>query len=395
MDNLTHALVGAAVAELASPPGTPQGGRRVFLAAGVLASNLPDLDLLYTGVTPAPLGYLLHHRGHTHTVAGLVAQGLVIGALCLVPALRRAIAAAGAARFGALVAVSLALHVVLDSWNTYGVHPFWPVDSRWFYGDAVFIFEPWLWLLLGAAAAANARTRAGTMAVTALLAVLLIALAALGILPIPGLLALLAGGAGLAWVAPSMSPPQRAAAALAGSAVFVAMMFGLSSLARARVRAAGGTDGRVTVDIVVNPNPGWPACWDVIAIERERAAADLVFRRGTLSLAPGRVSPNECPSSRLERPGSPRTVAAMVWHGEIRQPIADLRNLDDRDCWVRGWLQFARAPFFRDGEVADLRFESGARRNFTAMAAGGDRACPEALTAWVPPRADVLGGAFD
>ena len=79
----------------------------------------------------------------------------------MLPPLRRAIRAAGARRFWALVAASLAGHLVLDSWNTYGVHPFWPVDSRWYYGDAIFIFEPWLWLLLGMAAAANARTRAG------------------------------------------------------------------------------------------------------------------------------------------------------------------------------------------------------------------------------------------
>ena len=48
--------------------------RRLFYAAGIVAANLPDLDLFYTAVTPAPLGYLLHHRGHTHTLVGLVVQ---------------------------------------------------------------------------------------------------------------------------------------------------------------------------------------------------------------------------------------------------------------------------------------------------------------------------------
>ena len=33
----------------------------------------------------------------------------------------------------------------LDFTNSYGVHPFWPVDNRWYYGDAVFIVEPLLW----------------------------------------------------------------------------------------------------------------------------------------------------------------------------------------------------------------------------------------------------------
>ena len=28
------------------------------------------------------------------------------------------------------------------------MHPFWPLDNRWFYGDAVFIVEPWLMIAL-------------------------------------------------------------------------------------------------------------------------------------------------------------------------------------------------------------------------------------------------------
>jgi len=387
--------VGAAVAELALPPGADRGTRRLFLAAAVVASNLPDLDLVYTGVTPAPLGYLLHHRGHTHTVAGLVAQAIVIAAFCLAGPLRRAVRAGGTARFSVLIGVSLALHVVLDSWNVYGVHPLWPADSRWFYGDAVFIFEPWLWLLLGTAAALNATTRARTMAVVGILAVLFIALAAIGIVPVQALFALFVGGGCLAWAGLSLTAPQRSTAALAGSAVFVTMMFGLSSVARGRVRVADA-GGRSFVDVVVNPNPGWPACWDVLTIERDPTSHELVFRRGTLSLAPDRVSPEECPSYRLENRGRPGTASPLLWHGETRQPIAALRDLASRDCWVRAWLQFGRAPFVRDGEVADLRFQSGVRRNFTAMdVVDGDRACPDALTHWVPPRADVLGTATD
>ena len=37
------------------------------------------------------------------------------------------------------------LHIGMDFMNNYGVHPFWPVDSRWWYGDSVFIIEPLLW----------------------------------------------------------------------------------------------------------------------------------------------------------------------------------------------------------------------------------------------------------
>ena len=40
-------------------------------------------------------------------------------------------------------------HVALDWLNTYGVRLLMPFDGRWFYGDTLFIIDPWLWLTLG------------------------------------------------------------------------------------------------------------------------------------------------------------------------------------------------------------------------------------------------------
>src|SRR3954470_4604398 len=90
LDNITHSLVGSAVAQLAYPPGCSRADRRVFQTLGVLAANLPDIDLVYTAISPAPLGYLLHHRGHTHTLAGMLGLGLAVTLLCrFVPHVRR------------------------------------------------------------------------------------------------------------------------------------------------------------------------------------------------------------------------------------------------------------------------------------------------------------------
>jgi inner membrane protein len=40
-------------------------------------------------------------------------------------------------------------HVALDWLNNYGVRLLMPISGRWFYGDSVFIVDPWLWLVLG------------------------------------------------------------------------------------------------------------------------------------------------------------------------------------------------------------------------------------------------------
>ena len=91
MENITHSLVGATLAELALPAAATPAQRRLFYAAGIVAANLPDADLLYTSIIAPPLGYLLHHRGHTHTVVGLAVQAALIGVVCMLPALARRI----------------------------------------------------------------------------------------------------------------------------------------------------------------------------------------------------------------------------------------------------------------------------------------------------------------
>src|SRR6185312_9263404 len=80
-----HSLAGLGVGELVhrSLPrerdeGNHQLRRRLLLVSCVIASNLPDIDLLWTWLLPAPLGSLLHHRGYTHTVLFAVLQAIVL-----------------------------------------------------------------------------------------------------------------------------------------------------------------------------------------------------------------------------------------------------------------------------------------------------------------------------
>ena len=132
----------------------------MLTAGAVIAANLPDIDLAYTWITPPPLGYLLHHRGYTHTVAGLLALAVALPlAMRLWPAVRGSSSRALAWLWGT-VAINLIGHVALDALNSYGVHPFYPFDTRWYYGDAVFIFEPLVWLILGHRRRVQRRARA-------------------------------------------------------------------------------------------------------------------------------------------------------------------------------------------------------------------------------------------
>jgi inner membrane protein len=385
VDNVTHALLGAALAEVALPRAAARPVRRVFMAAGIVGANLPDLDVVLTGLSPEPLGNLLHHRGYTHTVVGLVVQGLLLcGLLWLWPAVRR-LASGERRRLGALVAVGLGSHLALDSWNVYGVHPFAPFDARWLYGDAVFIFEPWIWLFLGGAVAANAGNRLRGVIAAGLLVIVAIA-GVLGVVAVGSLAALAIGAVLWAFVLRALRPHARAWATLAAGGAFVASSFALAERARGETAARLPPTERM-VDLVRSPHPAAPLCWSVIAItERDDA---YVLRRGTLSLAPAVQDPARCGLHATAKLPTVRADRGMLWTDEIAQPLARLRALHRDDCWVRAWLQFARAPVADDRRVFDLRFETLPRDNFTAMPLGRP-GCPAHVTAWAPPRADLL-----
>jgi inner membrane protein len=150
MDNLCHTLVGAAIGEAGLKSRTRFGSATLMIAA-----NLPDLDILVL-TTGAPT--VAFRRGWTH---GLLAQALL-------PVLLTAVVLAfhrlwsrrrgdgPPPRAGAVLGLSVVgvlSHVGLDWLNNYGVRLLMPFSSGWFYGDAVFILDPWLWLVLGAGVA--------------------------------------------------------------------------------------------------------------------------------------------------------------------------------------------------------------------------------------------------
>ena len=393
MDNITHSLVGAALAEVALPS-APRSPRRIFYLAGIAAANFPDLDLAYSRITPGPLGYLLHHRGHTHTIGGLVIQAMLIGVICYAIAPIRRLESGTRMRLWTLVSVALLSHVMLDAGNSYGVHPLWPFSSRWFYGDAVFIFEPWLWMLLGIPVAMAAVRRTVRVSVAGAIAVLAAVLGIVGFVPWPAILILFATIAVFGWLLRRVEPRTRVWLGIAAATAFVVTTLGLSQIAEAsaRTRFASTGNGQV-LEIIRSADPGNPVCWSIIGVQLADASREYVFRPATLSLMPGLVPPARCASHRVR--GIVRAEwnePAFVTYSELRQSVDTLRALNARDCAVRAWLQFGRAPVVQGGEIFDYRYARGGA-NFSAMPlqpASRARECPPNLTSWGQPRADLL-----
>jgi len=395
VDNITHAFVGAAIGECAAPRESTARLRTAFLSVGVVAANLPDVDLVYSNLGEQPLGYLLHHRGHSHTVPGLAALGVVIW-LCLVlrPQTRAALRHAPW-RWIMVIATALLSHLLMDSANGYGTHLFYPLSSRWFYGDSVFVLEPWLWAILGAALALNAG-RVWRVLVSLLTMLPIGALASIGIVS-SGVVAVLVGVvSGIAFATRTLDRRRRAAAALVATAAIFVLMSGISRVAKVEAaRAVGSPDGAGIVDIVADSNPGVPWCWSVLILQDQAAERTgvLTASRATLSLLPGVWPADACASARLSAGWSTDVASSpsIVWHRRWRIDVDELRALDAADCRVRAWLQFGRVPHVANGQIVDLRFENPVGQNFTPMGiAGGQRPCPSFGTDWEPPRRDVL-----
>src|SRR5262245_50665178 len=146
MDNLCHTLVGAACGEAGLKRKTRFGNATLMIAA-----NLPDIDVLSFFTDTNPISF---RRGWTHgVIAQLVLPLAFTGAMCALGRIRKSRSDTGPPlRVGWLLLLSyigVYSHVFLDFLNNYGVRLLAPFDWRWFYGDALFIADVWLWLALG------------------------------------------------------------------------------------------------------------------------------------------------------------------------------------------------------------------------------------------------------
>lgn len=148
MDNLTHSLVGALFGQMGLK-------RRTGLAMPtlIIAANIPDIDAT---CTVFGMRSLAMRRGITHGPIAMVVLPIVLAVAMLAwdrwqqrrgkrPPDRPPV------RFGWLLALAYLgclSHPFFDWLNSYGIRLLEPFSHRWFYGDALFIVDPWLWAML-------------------------------------------------------------------------------------------------------------------------------------------------------------------------------------------------------------------------------------------------------
>ena len=306
MDNVCHTLVGAAMAE---------AGLKKYSAYAtatlLIASNLPDVDVLVFATDTPGIEF---RRGWTHGVVGqaLLPIGLTLAVMAWGrwrrPKGPHPVSAGPPLRAGWLLALSyLALysHLFLDFLNNYGVRLLAPLEWRWFYGDAVFIVDPWLWLALGAGV----------------------------------------------WVARRTRMPQPAAISLGAAMGYVLVMLGSAAVAREAVirewRASRGYDPSA---LMVGPVPVSPFSHELIIDAGDHYETGTYrFWSPRLRLDSARVPKNEHAPEVAAARAAPAIRSFLVWS---RFPVWEVVRTGE------GALVTVRDMRFRIGAA---RFSASAR----------------------------------
>ena len=366
MDNLAHTLVGASLAEAGLKRLTPLATTTLIVAA-----NLPDVDgACYVVGSDLALGF---RRGWTHGIGALALWPIALTALMVVLDRVRRRADRPPAKSRALLALSVLgvlSHPALDWLNTYGIRLLMPFDGRWFYGDALFIVDPWLWLLAASAVVAGRAWTRLAIAGWSLLGFLTTLIVVGNDAPSAGVtFAWLAGVAAIGAVGWTLRQPRQvewlARITLGCAAVYIVAMAAGSRVARAQARAWFDARGYVVSDLMAGPVQGRPLARDIVAVidldgHPGYAFATLDWRDPELLRPAGtlvRGGPTPVTDAALRAPHVqgmrawlrfPAFTTEALATGGFRVSIRDVRYARGRPSRGRG---FARAEVELDAQL--------------------------------------------
>jgi inner membrane protein len=227
-------------------------------------------------------------------------------------------------------AVGVASHPFLDWLNTYGIRLLMPFDGRWFYGDAAFIVDPWLWLLLGGTVMLARRGRGPCARVWAVLGILTsIPVLWSGGVPGAAKATWVVGLSGLVLLRllPRRADPRAVArAGVALAAFYVAALLLATTTASSWVMRELGRRGSADVEeVMVGPLPANPFVWKVVV------RTEGEYRQGRLRWPVGprldlRERPTRIGSGALIQAArtAPCIAGTLGW---MRFPFAEIENV--------------------------------------------------------------------
>jgi inner membrane protein len=350
MDNLTHSLLGAAIAEVYVEKKFKQSGFRppknIFYFFSIFANNCPDLDLLFGLIDNSSLGYMLNHRGWTHTVVGTIPQIFLLMGLAWawLRFLRQDLMVYLKDIF-LLIFLGMQAHMILDFFNSYGVHPWSPFNNSWYYLDSIFIIEPLLWLALISIWVPLWKWRL-------LLLFPPVAAYAFGwwnqFVPTVVVLVAVIFASFAFNLQRYLLKVHRGAMGLFLFFAVVLTFWSSQHWARLRIiDELAKNPSQKTLDLVLFSLPSNPTCWFFLAPQILESKYSVIH--GSIALFGNSRDCKSWPRKDAVQPvGGEQTALGELWiHQRWQASLADLQPLLAR-CDVQAWLQFARVPYWEN-----------------------------------------------
>jgi inner membrane protein len=379
VDLLTHSVAGTALAVTVLRGRERSPGYSLGLFLGALAGVFPDCDDLGRpfGAAQHGLSYTLYHRGWTHTIVACLAFAIVVFVLAHLVAKNRPPVGH---LFGIGLGASL-LHVLMDSTNDYGVHPFWPFANRWIYGDFIFLLEPLVVTSLLPLALSGILQDRGSRAINMaqLKAAVAFVLLLLGfywyrvsqhlwLTPLTATVVSL-------WLIGQLVAAcafERRAVIAWSSLLAVMGVFWIGSVAAKRAARRALNEAGAQAELIqldATPAPANPFCWRLVAVARQ--GDEIVEWMGIASLWPRAFQARDCRAANslglptfasdvdfktdlVNDPASPKqkrvrddAAADWIWIGRFTTPRSTIQQVTSTNCLVKAQYSQLRAPILQ------------------------------------------------
>lgn len=331
--------------------------RALFWVLSLVASNLPDLDVLYAFFLGSNgLGYLLHHRGHTHTFAMVPLQAVLVWGVTYF-VYRRRPEIPWQLLFAA-VFIALLLHIVADSWNSYGIHPYWPWNNEWIYGDTLLIIEPWIWAFLAPPIFFLTQEKIVRIGMIVFLGVFLLLAWLRSDIPLLLACELTTVVFLVGWIGWRKTGLKALAVGIFCSLLVWSVFW------QTRNRILQTLNPENGKEVSLQPFPGNPFCWYLI--ETKLTNTKYESTSAVFAPYPNLVAAASCPGFLFEGLHEPLKKSELTDTGERRnlKSFSTSRYKFEEirmNCFVKAYLQFSKAPYWKVTgekiEIGDLRFE--------------------------------------
>lgn len=397
MDNITHSLIGYTLGRTVSKKESPDANSILWTA--ILGNNIPDFDLLFKPfVVSGNLGYLLHHRGYSHTFFAALFLGVAsaslgnrLGGKSWKPTLKLCL----------IGWLSVLLHIGADFCNNYGVHPGSPFWNSWLYGDFIFIVEPLIWICTLPLVYFTAQSKFGKR--ISLILGLILTLLVWSLRFNSWSVALGLSIVAILFTAIQSKFRNSLPAVLGIASVLVLFKWNSSSVKKDITQHLQQVNPQfISQQLVATPAPGNPFCWSVISLLTHESDQQYLIRKGNYSFFPQIFPPESCTlktgssgSVGYQKPSITNTDQ-IQWEGEIQKSLKEFTLLENNNCAFRSFLKFARIPvwFESNGSLGaiDLRYDQK-ERQFTWVDLSGSQECPMIPPPWTYPTEAILESA--